>query len=63
MSKLDDLDKEFPKCRDCGQDMFEIGGTGKSVQIVDLVGGYNEVVGVREQKIYQCPEDKTIAID
>jgi len=41
--------EETPKCKDCGQFMFEIGGTGKYIQD-------------REQKLYQCPEDKTIEL-
>jgi len=49
--------------------MFEIGGTGKSQQIwetkqyLDARGEQDEMVGIREQKLYQCPEDKTIAIN
>ena len=53
--------------------MFEIGGIGKNEQI----GEFDKPVsvegkpmgmsmwrqtGIREQKLYQCPEDKTIAI-
>jgi len=63
------MQEEIPKCKDCGQPMFEIGGTGKSQQIwetkqyLDARGVQDEMVGMREQKLYQCPEDKTIAIN
>ena len=64
---------EIPKCKDCGQSMFEIGGIGKNEQI----GEFDKPVsvegkpmgmsiwyqtGLREIKLYQCPEDKTVAI-
>ena len=57
-----------PKCKECGQLMFEIGGIGKDEQLGEMrkVVGYEfdlwTQTGVREQKLYQCPEDKTIAI-
>lgn len=53
-----------PKCKDCGQPMFEIGGIGKNIQIMETTdqrGSY--ITGIREQKLYQCPKCKTIALD
>lgn len=56
------MDEEAPKCRSCGLHMFVIGGTGKSIQITRLVGSEHniEVVGKREQQLYQCPECKNV---
>ena len=51
---------ETPKCKDCNQPMFEIGGIGKEIQICD---NNFKVIGVREQKLYQCPECKEVKID
>jgi len=62
------MNEETPKCKDCGQSMFEIGGIGKSAQLGEMrkVEGsdYSQwhQTGVREVKLYQCPEDKTVAI-
>lgn len=61
--------KESPKCRDCGQLMFEVGGIGKMTEIgeyrkeISNDRGIWHQTGVREMKLYQCPEDKTIAIE
>ena len=41
------MKEEIPICKDCGQPMIEVGSIG---------------TGIREQELYQCPEDKTIAI-
>ncbi len=49
--------------------MFEIGGTGKTIEMGEwsepsAVNGLLSWIrtGIREQMIYQCPEDKTIAL-
>ncbi len=57
-------------CIDCGQPMKEIGGNGKTIRekkfidsaIAESIIGLQVQVSMREEKIYQCPEDKTIAI-
>jgi len=61
------MKEEAPICKDCGQPMFEVGDTGKTIQIIgefpignNMIG--NQVIGVRSAKLYQCPEDKTVAI-
>ena len=62
------MNEEIPKCKECRQLMFEIGGIGKEEQLGEMrkvVGRESDQwiqTGVREQKLYQCPEDKTIAI-
>lgn len=63
------MTEEIPKCKDCGQPMIEVGSTGVNVQM----GEYRQQpdseyklwyqTGVRSQKLYQCPEDKTIAVN
>lgn len=53
------MSEEIPKCKDCGQPMFEIGGTGKMIQYSERSG---EILGIREEKLYQCPECKTVII-
>ena len=61
-------ERKNPVCKDCGQTMFEIGGIGKDVQIGEYRSQENGGIsmwhqtGIREQKLYQCPEDKTITI-
>jgi len=61
-------DEDKAKCKDCGKSMFEVGEIGKSKQIwetkqyLDARGVQDELVGMKEMKLYQCPEDKTIAI-
>lgn len=65
--------EEVPRCKDCGQPMFEVGGIGKTIDLdlgekeykihgIDIIYKQREF-GRREVKLYQCPEDKTIAID
>jgi len=60
--------EETPKCKECLQYMVEIGGTGKEVQLGEMrkIEGleYDQwfQTGVGEVKLYQCPEDKTIAL-
>ena len=62
------MNEETLKCKDCGQPMFEVGGIGKDTQLGEMrkVEGseYEQwfQTGIREIKIYQCPEDKTITI-
>ena len=69
------MKEEIPKCNSCGQPMFEIGEIGKDVQIVDpklwsrtlldgrTESGYtNEIIGIRQMKLYQCPECKDVKI-
>ena len=59
---------EIPKCSSCGQPMFEIGGIGKNIQIGDFTHDMGngmkqwEQTGMREAKLYQCPECKDIKI-
>ena len=69
---INDTKKGVPICKDCGQPMIEVGGTGKILQIGEykdcgMVDGKQMQswveTGVREQKLYQCPEDKKIALD
>lgn len=48
-----------PKCKDCNQFMFEVGEVGKETQLTDLGGDLTQIV---QPKLYQCPEDKTVAI-
>ena len=59
----------IPNCKDCGQPMFLVGGIGKMTQL----GEYRKQegsdmsiwhqTGIKEINIYQCPEDKTIALE
>ena len=62
------MNEETPKCKDCGQAMFEVGGIGKKMELGEMrkVEGSEysrwHQTGVREIKLYQCPEDKTVAI-
>lgn len=56
------MKEETPICRDCGQSMFEIGGIGKSIRTGRVTDGGFVLAGEREAKLYQCPEDKTVAI-
>lgn len=66
MTKIDNM--SIPTCRDCGQPMIEVGGTGKQISIDefrDTPGSeYKGLVnvGIREQKLYQCPECKEVAL-
>jgi hypothetical protein len=53
------MKQEIPKCKDCGQPMIEVGETGKTIQEMNFDF---ELQGIRSQKIYQCPEDKTIIV-
>ena len=51
-----------PTCPECGQPMFEIGGLGR--KIITMSNEYLQVAeSIREAKLYQCSEDKTIVID
>ena len=60
--------EETPKCKNCGQPMLEIGGIGKDMQLGEMrkVEGSDYPqwlqTGMREIKLYQCPEDKTIEL-
>lgn len=67
------MKEEIPKCKDCGQPMLELGGIGKSIQIGEfdppaIVNGKPagmslwRQTGIREQKLYQCPECKEVKI-
>lgn len=47
-----------PICKDCGLAMIEIGETGRQIQFID---GKNE--GIYTQSLWQCPEDKTVALN
>lgn len=50
---------EKPKCKDCGQLMVEVPNFfGRNIQWDDGRGNG----GLRCQKLYQCPEDKTVAV-
>lgn len=55
------MKEESPKCSSCGQSMFEIGGVGKDIHYSEL-HGESYIQGIREQKLYQCPECKEIKI-
>ncbi len=53
-----------PKCRDCNQYMFEVGGIGKTVsnyKSVDTHGMIDEI-GICEMFLYQCPECKGVRL-
>lgn len=50
---------EEKTCENCGSDLKEIGGIGKSIQITDHK---RNVVGVEEVKLYQCPECKIVVL-
>lgn len=61
----------IPKCKDCGQPMFEIGEVGtwvdygeeKTYEIAGTNQKYTRREGGRRLcKLYQCPEDKTVVI-
>ena len=70
------MKEETPKCKDCGQPMFKVGGIGKMMDLdlgekeYVLVDGDNKEYGKHTQRefsrreivLYQCPEDKTIVI-
>ena len=62
------MDQESPKCKLCGGSMSEIGGIGKNQQLGEMrkVEGSEysrwHQTGIREVKLYQCTEDKTIAL-
>lgn len=51
----------IPICKDCGQPMIEICGTGKIIKF--WTEGLLNSFGIRERKLYQCPECKNIAAD
>lgn len=59
---------QIPKCNSCGQSMFEVGGIGKHEQLGEYRKDPNSEyslwheTGVREHKLYQCPECKDIKI-
>ena len=63
------MEEEIIKCKDCGQPMFEIGGIGKNEELGEYRQQPNSEyklwhqTGIREQILYQCPEDKRIAIN
>lgn len=52
--------EENKKCGSCGQEMFEIGGVGREVSWHDFE---KQSFGVREVKLYQCPECKNVKLD
>lgn len=62
------MEKETPKCKDCGQPMVLIGDIGGTKQITRPTYGEDDtvtaftVVGIKTIELYQCPEDKTIAV-
>ena len=60
-----------PKCKDCGQYMFEIAELSGEIQIGEMretdepiIGKINKwfQTGMRHPKLYQCPDDKTVAV-
>ena len=75
MQQPNNMREEIPICKDCGQPMIPVGEVGTWVDYgeekeVTLVDGENKPYakhklwegGRRPCKLYQCPEDKTIAI-
>ena len=65
------METEITKCNSCGQPMIEICNTGVNLEIGGMepmtVNGmeHRQFVhkGMRTQKLYQFPEDKTIPVD
>ncbi len=61
--------EEAHKCKDCGIAMVEVGNTGTFEELGEYRNQENSDMpiwhktGVRSKKLYQCPEDKTIAIN
>ena len=51
------------KCKDCNQDMLIISKLEGTTPLIRLDGGIEIVVGTCTPILYQCPEDKTIAVD
>jgi hypothetical protein len=69
--EINDMKEETPKCKDCGQPMFEVAELAGTIQIgeyreedVPIVGMQKRwyQTGARSPKLYQCPEDKTVAV-
>ncbi len=62
------MEEEIPKCKDCSQPMFEVGGINKPVEIGEYRKQENSEMsiwhqtGIRDTKLYQCPEHKTVAV-
>ena len=52
------MENEIPKCNSCGQPMFEIGQSGRTITGRDSDGN----VWGRSEKLYQCPECKDVKI-
>lgn len=55
-------------CKECGQPMLEICSTGITIEIGEYRKNDDGVeywyqTGLKSQKLYQCPEDKSIAVD
>lgn len=55
--------KEEIKCSNCDQNMKDIGGIGKDVQLARWEGIKQVVYGMREAKLYQCPICKRVEIN
>jgi len=53
------MKEEAPICKDCGQPMIKIAELAGEIQEMDL--DFN-ILGIRRPRLYQCPEDKTVAI-
>lgn len=56
---------EEKKCSECGNTMKEVGETGHEVVVTETVGfivGVQNIVGVRNQVLYQCPNCKTVLV-
>ncbi len=46
-------------CEDCGNEMDEIGGVGKSIHEFDHKG---ELKGMHQLTLYQCPKCKKVEL-
>ena len=57
------MKKENPKCDICGEEMKEIGGIGKKVEVWKRHGSIERMEGIEEIKLYQCPKDKNVKLD
>ena len=62
------MEEKTQICKDCGKPMTEIGGIGKTQQVGDFTFDMGNgmkawrTIGIREIKLYQCPEDKNVAL-
>lgn len=66
--KIYKTQEEIQKCNSCGQPMFEIGEINKPVEIGEYRKSEGSEIsvwhqtGLREVKLYQCPECKDVKI-